>query len=88
MKDVREIMEINVDNLKQRQFNIYKEFVLKTLKGIIEDIELNNFNNVYDKLFYSPSGDECGMDNYCIDFSYDERDVDIREAIDLLERLK
>ncbi len=84
------LMSINADNLKEKQFNVLKEHGISLLRNIIGLINENKFEEIERYTFYSPAGDGMGSDNNCINFDYtdDQDGMDISSYVDLLISLK
>ena len=81
--DVKTIMEIDVDNLKQKQLEALKNHTINILETIIDHIQLSEFDEVRNYLDFSPAGDGYGKDNYFINFAYTEDDeMDLGDMLD------
>lgn len=85
--NIKDIMEIDVENLKEKQLTALKSHVTNRLIAIIAHIENNEFEEVKKYLVYSPAGDGYGCDNYYINFAYDEEELDLQEILDKMEYL-
>lgn len=86
---VREIMDIDIYNLAEKQHDTLKEFTIGKLKRIGELIANEEYDKVKNMLAFSPAGDGYGCDNYYINLSFKENErMDIGDIIDLLENLK
>ena len=84
----KEIMNISIDNLAQKQLEFLKEYNINVLKNIISLIEEEKFEEINEFVAYSPSGD-WGDDNYYINFSYDgSSGKDVMEAFGEMEHIK
>lgn len=86
--DIKQLMQIDVDNLIQKQHDGLKEYVVNRMKEITELINLEMYDKVDSKLKNSPAGDSYGLDNNYINFNYDGIDRDISEVLSELENLK
>lgn len=86
--DIKELMQIDVGNLIERQHEGLKRYVVDRLKEITELIHLEQYDKVDSRLQNSPAGDGYGFDNEYINFNYDGCDRDIAEVISELENLK
>ena len=89
MEDNETIMDIDVNNLKEKQYNFLRNRVKTILNEIIKDLDNNNLQRIASRLSYSPSGDGWGCDNYFINFSYkDKEDMDLHYIIEKMAELK
>lgn len=86
--NIQEIMEIDIDNLAEKQHNAVKNHVIEVLQDIINLVEEEKYEEIQNKLIYSPSGDGYGGDNHYINFSYRNGEEDIKEMMDRLKNLK
>ena len=82
------IMDINIENLKEKQYEFLKEHTLNILEGIIDDLKNDKFDNIRKKMVFSAAGDGYGDNNYYIDFSYNETSMDLFDIVDIMEKLK
>ena len=89
MSDIKDIMQMDVTNLKKKQFDALKRHVLGELNLLCNCIENNRFTEAGAFLFDSPAGDGYGLDSTCINFQYDRTDdpLDIGDVIEKLESL-
>lgn len=91
---LEEILLIDPENIKQKQHDVLKGFVVNRLKEITEIIENEEYDKVNPYLNHSPAGDGYGTDKDFIDFSISEKQrknnygIDISEVIDKLKGLK
>lgn len=91
---LEEILSIDPENIKQKQHDALKGFVVNRLKEITEIIENEEYDKVNPYLNHSPAGDGYGTDKDFIDFSISEKQrennygIDISEVIDKLKGLK
>lgn len=86
--DIREIMEIDIDNLVRKQHEAVKNHVIGILQEIINLVKEEKYEEIQDKLIYSPAGDGYGEDNHYINFSYRNGEKDIKEILEELKKLK
>ena len=63
------IMDISVENLKEKQYEFLKEHTLNILEEIIDDLNNDKFDDIRKKMAFSAAGDGYGDDNYYIDLS-------------------
>lgn len=84
--DIKELMKINIENLAETQYKEYKRHLLSVVGNIKEAIEKENMDLV--KTFSSPAGDDYGLDNNCIDFSYNDSNMDFVEAFAEMTNLR
>lgn len=86
---LEEVMNINVDNIRERQFSALKKHTLEVLDRVRRAIDAGLWDEVDDMLFFSRAGDDYGSDNYCIDFGYDttSNPLDLHEVVFSLRRL-
>lgn len=88
-----QIMSINLDNLRDRQYKALKKHVLKILNSFTQIIERDgDLNELAHYLGFSRAGDGYGDDNHFIDFGYKEDDgtwhtMDIFDVLMLLHEL-
>ena len=82
------LLTVDVDNLYRQQFEALKKHVIDTLTEAIGVVMVDDFNAAKQMTFNSPAGDDMGMDNDCIDFGFNGKEMDFREAIYALEELK
>lgn len=86
--DIKDIMEIDVENLKHKQLEALKKHVMDRLNEIINLVINEEFDEVEKYLKYSPAGDGYGCDNYFIDFSYvDGEEMDLSELLYKMKQL-
>ncbi|MBP5459572.1 MAG: hypothetical protein J6Y62_05380 [Clostridia bacterium] len=91
---LEEIMSINVDNLREKQYKAFKKHVLVILDNISNIIRSDgDLEKVVEMLDRSPAGDGYGSDNNYIQFGFEsqdesKRDMDIGDACRLLSELK
>lgn len=89
-----EIMSINVDNLREKQYQALKKHVVEVLKKITDIIQNDgDLNKVVEMLAYSPAGDGYGCDNDYINFGIQSENenlkyMDIGDVCHLLHNLK
>ena len=88
--DVAEILSIDANNLKQKQFEALKQHGIDVLTEIIDLLKKDKFDDIRQRTFYSPAGDGVGSNNNCIEFNWcnDKDSVDIDSYLDTLESLK
>ena len=82
------IMDISVENLKEKQYEFLKGHTLNILEGIIDDLKNDKFDDIEKKMKFSPAGYVYGSDNFYINFSYNETSMDLLDIIDEMEELK
>lgn len=82
------IMDINIENLKEKQYEFLKEHTLNILEGIIDDLNNDKFDDIKKKMKFSPAGDGYGDNNYYINFSYNETSMDLFDIVNKMEELK
>lgn len=82
------IMDINIGNLKAKQYEFLKGHTLNILEGIIDDLKNDKFDDIRKKMKFSPAGDGYGSDNYYINFSYNETSMDLLDIINKMEEFK
>lgn len=85
---IKDIMSINVNNLKKTQHTALKAFTIDILKTMIVNIENDNYVDAMAMLFDSPAGDGYGLDNRCISFNYTYDDDNIIDIGDILDKLQ
>lgn len=83
------ILDVDINNLKQAKYNAMKEHIIGVLDKVKDLIEKGDYDGLDELTFYSPAGDDMGCDNHCINFAWrDDEDMDINEAVEILIRLK
>lgn len=82
------IMDINIENLKEKQYEFLKGHTLNILEGIIDDLKNDKFDDIKKKMKFSPVGDGYGSDNFYINFSYNETFMDLFDIVNKIEELK
>lgn len=89
MSDISDIMSVNVDNLRERQYSALKSHVLETLNRVCKAIEEDRLGDIESVLSFSPAGDCCGCDNHFIDFNWEKGDetIDMAEVTNMLMQL-
>ena len=83
--DIKEIMSVNADNLRKKQFEALKKHTLSVLNKVSKAIEEDKFDEVTNYTSHSPAGDECGLNNDFIDFGYGDVNRGYNGALDILE---
>ena len=79
---VREIMNIDVDSLIEKQHLTLKSYVINVLENVIEMVKDEKYEELNNMLCNSPSGDSKGEDNKFINFSYrDNCEEDLSEIL-------
>lgn len=85
--DLKTLMGASPESLAQTQFDALKLHTLEVLKKAIKHVEGDEYLKK-DITFYSPAGDEAGIDSYPIDFGYDKNDaLSFGEVADKLKHL-
>jgi hypothetical protein len=83
------IMDIDVNNLKQKQYDYLKNHAINILAEIIDNLEHDQLQAIQYKLKFSSSGDGWGQENYYINFGYKELDyLDLHDIITKMAELK
>lgn len=88
---LKEIMDINPDDLKLQQANAMKRYVLGKLDELRDHIENDRINAAREMLEFSPAGDGYGSDNYYLDLDYTgnrQEGFDLYDAMDVMEELE
>ncbi len=88
MENEETIMDVDVNNLKQKQYDFLKKHTIDILDEIIELLQDGNLQKVMYSLKFSGAGDGYGQDNYYINFSYDKKPRDLQEIIEKMAELK
>jgi hypothetical protein len=86
--DLYELMQTKPEELAKIQYEKLKEHTINRLRKIINLIENDAFDEVRNKLTFSPAGDGMGSDHWFIDFDYGSTEMDLMEVINVLENLK
>jgi hypothetical protein len=82
------IMDLDVTNLANKQYEYLKKHSIKILETIIDNLNNDKLQDIYDMLIFSSSGDGWGSENYYINFSYNNEPMDIEEIIHKMAKLK
>ena len=89
MSTINKLLELTPENLANEQFSALQKHAVKRLTEIANLIKEGKVDKVYAYTFYSPAGDDHGLDNQCINFSEDtKQDMDIGDVLETLIRLK
>ena len=84
----KDIMNVTVNNLAQKQLDFLKFHTVCVLKEIIDLVENEKFDEIEKKLIYSDGGD-WGEDNYYINFGYDDGDYkDMDDIVCTMKQVK
>lgn len=84
--NVNDIMSIDAHTLAQTQFKALQSHALEIVDKLKLAIEKCDLDLV--PIFESPAGDGYGKDNLCINFSYNEEEMDINDLMNKLAELK
>jgi hypothetical protein len=87
MKNIKEILSLDIDNLREKQHQALKIHVTDILYEIIELIKTEKYEIIKDYTFYSPAGDDMGCDNTCIDFAWSGNKDDTDDIGDTISKL-
>lgn len=74
--------------LAEEKMNAYKRYCVAILNTIIEAVEDVDVKQIEELTFFSPAGDEMGLDNRVIDFGYGDEVADIHQAVTRLRVLE
>ena len=86
--DTNFIMNLDIENLKEKKHKILTEHTINILQTIITHLRNKNYSEIEEMLFLSPAGDGYGTDNYVIDFSYNEKsEKDLHDILTELNAL-
>lgn len=91
---IEDILNLDINNLRNKQHEVLKEFVIGKLREVIRMVEEEEYESILsegDILEYSPSGDYMGEDNHYINFNYTNNNanhMDIEQIVSKLKRLK
>lgn len=85
--NIKELMEIDVTNLADTQHNALKNHTVGILETVIRLIEEEEYEAVKGYIYYSPSGDAYGEENYFINLGYNGV-ADINDILTELTTLK
>lgn len=77
---VEELMDIDIDNLIEKQHDVLKSHTINILENVIDMIKDERYEELENMLVYSPSGDGYGCDNHFINFSYTNDDTEDLES--------
>lgn len=82
------LLAVDVNNLCQQQFEALKKHIVDTLVEAIGAVTEEDFVKAKQMTFYSPAGDDMGLENDCIDFGFNGKKMDFLQAIYALKDLK
>ena len=90
---LQDIMGIDANNLKERQYEALKAHMLSVLNGFVKQLEADNMEACYAFLDYSPSGDCMGCENTFINFEWkgakeDQYGYDAGKLLEIMAGLK
>ena len=81
------ILDTDINKLREDQYKALKEHIISVLDDIRNKVLHNDFQGIYNNFIeYSPSGDDMGLDNHFINFSWN--DTDVLDIDDVLCKLK
>jgi hypothetical protein len=83
--NLKELMKVDVENLRLKQNEAIKEHIISTLHQVITLVSKDKFKEVEQLLEHSPAGDGMGSENNFINFKFDECSLDILEIINLIK---
>jgi hypothetical protein len=84
--DVDEFVGMRVEQLVMKQRELLKKGAIARLNKVISLLQAGKYDELVENyLFYSPSGDGYGKNNYCIEFGGPDDGTDIH---DIISRLK
>ena len=87
--DLKEILAITPETVANNQHTALKKHVLSVLDNVRKIIEEEDYEKIEEVTFYSPAGDEAGLDSSCINFSWESNQiVDIEDVCSKLNYLK
>jgi hypothetical protein len=86
--ELKDLMNTSPETLAKKQYEELKSHTLNVFNRIIQLILGDNLNSIEEFLFDSPAGDDYGLDNRCINFSYNNKVMDIGDILDQLNNLK
>ena len=90
MKKPTEIMNkvLNPRDLAREKANAYRKYILDVLDEVKKKISNGKYTDVIEMTAFSADGDGYGNENDYIDFSYNDRPMDIKQALNLLAYLE
>jgi len=77
MENLKQIFEINIENIKEKQREALKRAIISRLTHVIALLEAGSYDELWKMLGFSASGDGYGCENHYIDFK------DIGESINI-----
>ena len=82
------ILDTNIDKLKQDQLKALQEHVKKVFDEIYRLFLDGKYQEINEKYIqYSPAGDCMGCDNNFINFSWNDKIMDIGDILNMAEKL-
>jgi hypothetical protein len=87
---LKQLMAATPESIAKIQYDALQAHALSVLDRVRDQIRTGVFKDVIDGCFYSSSGDDHGMDNTCINFTYtpEDEDADVMDIGDVCERLE
>jgi hypothetical protein len=86
--DIKDIMKLDINNLKKQKHEILTKHAIKILSDIIQHLKKGDYSKIEEMLAYSPAGDGMGCENHFIDFNFRNTESDINDLIVELKFLK
>lgn len=92
-QDINEIMTeiISPQDLAKKKLLAYQEYCIAILEKVKVAIQSVDVKAIAELTFDSPSGDEMGRDNKCINFGYGDKEnwaLDIDQSVKKMKLLK
>ncbi len=89
MDNIKDIMELDVDNLKKKQYDALLKHTKSVLSKMMSLLDNGEFDKIEEEMLCdSPAGDGYGADNVFIDFGYTDEEMDIEQIMTKLRELK
>lgn len=83
------ILDTNIYQLRNDQLKALEQRIEEVFREITILFRAGNYDEILERyVCYSPSGDDMGCENYYINFSWNDKEKDIGDIINMAKRLK
>jgi len=88
MSDIKDLMSVNIDNLREKQHEALETHTLAILKQVHGLLKAGKYDEVMKMTEESPAGDGYGQDNTFINFTYDHEAQGAMDIGEIVARLR
>ena len=88
MISINDVLNLTPEGLRATQHTLLKSHVLTQLEHITNLIKSEDYHAVDNCTFFSPSGEDTGADNVCINFGTKLHPLDIFDVVSKLKQFK